>query len=70
MNRPQITAFLKALHETQYLPPDRMRAYQQRLLASLLRHARAETAFYSDRLAPVFRAGDGIDWDAGRTFRF
>ncbi|HEY7643626.1 MAG TPA: hypothetical protein VH858_01180 [Hyphomicrobiales bacterium] len=63
MNRPQITAFLRALDETQYLPPDRMRAYQQRLLASLLRHARAETAFYPDRLARIFRAGDEIDWD-------
>jgi phenylacetate-CoA ligase len=63
MNRPQITAFLKALDETQYLSPEHMRAYQQRLLASLLRHARAETAFYPDRLAQVFRAGDAIDWD-------
>lgn len=63
MNRPQITAFLKALDETQYLSPDHMRAYQHRLLASLLRHARAETAFYPDRLARIFRAGDAIDWD-------
>lgn len=63
MNRPQIAAFLKALDETQFLPPDRMRAYQRRLLSPLLRHARDETAFYPDRLARIFRAGDTIDWD-------
>ena len=61
--RPEIASFLKALDQTQYLPPDRMRAYQRRLLEALLRHARAQTDFYADRLSPVFRADDTIDWD-------
>jgi phenylacetate-CoA ligase len=61
--RPEIASFLKALDQTQYLPADRMRAYQRRLLEALLRHARAETDFYADRLAPVFRADDTINWD-------
>ena len=56
MTDPTIVKFLAALEETQYLAPDRMAAYQRRLLDRLLRHARAETAFYADRLAPIFRA--------------
>jgi phenylacetate-CoA ligase len=60
---PRIAAFLKALDETQYLPPERLRAYQRRLLAKLLEHARSETDFYADRLAPVFRADGTIDWE-------
>ena len=60
---PAIGKFLTALDETQYLAPDRMQAYQRRLLDRLLRHARSQTAFYADRLAPLFRADDSIDWD-------
>ncbi len=60
---PAIVKFLAAIEETQFLTPDRMQAYQRRLLDRLLRHARSETAFYADRLAPVFRADDSIDWD-------
>ena len=58
-----ITQFLAALEETQNLAPDRMQAYQRRLLDRLLRHARSQTDFYADRLAPLFRADDSIDWD-------
>jgi phenylacetate-coenzyme A ligase PaaK-like adenylate-forming protein len=60
---PRFAAFLKALDETQYLPPDRLRAYQRRLLTKLLEHARRETDFYADRLAPIIRADGTIDWD-------
>ena len=60
---PAIAKFLAALEETQYLAPDRLEAYQRRLLDRLLRHARSQTDFYADRLAPVFRADDSIDWD-------
>ena len=60
---PAIVKFLAALEETQYLAPDRMEVYQRRLLDRLLRHARSQTAFYADRLAPMFRADDSIDWD-------
>ncbi len=63
MTDPAIAKFLAALEETQYLAPDRMEAYQRRLLDRLLRHARAETSFYADRLAPVFRPDDSIDWE-------
>ena len=60
---PAIAKFLAALEETQYLAPERMEAYQRRLLDRLLRHARSQTAFYADRLAPLFRPDDSIDWD-------
>ncbi len=60
---PTITAFLKTLGETQYLSPERLRAYQRRQLARLLAHARAETDFYTARLAPVSRPDGSIDWE-------
>jgi phenylacetate-CoA ligase len=61
-----VAAFLGALAETERLDPERMRLYQRRLLDRLLRHARAETDFYRDRLAPLFRDDDSIDWDRWR----
>jgi phenylacetate-CoA ligase len=61
--RPEIAEFLKALDETQYLSPPRLRAYQRRLLARLLDHARRETAFYAGRLGPLVRADGAFDWD-------
>ena len=60
---PEIDQFLKALDETQYLPPARMQAYQRRLLTRLLNHAHRETTFYAERLNPVMRADGSIDWD-------
>ena len=60
---PEVARFIAALDETQYLPPDRLVAYQRRLLDKLLRHARSETDFYRDRLAPLFRRDDTIDWE-------
>ena len=62
-SRAAIAEFLRALDETQYLSPARLQAYQRRLLARLLDHARRETAFYADRLDPVMRADGSIDWD-------
>jgi phenylacetate-CoA ligase len=61
--RPEITEFLKALDETQYLSPARLQAYQRRLLARLLDHARRETDFYAKRIDAVARADGHIDWD-------
>ncbi len=61
--RADIAEFLKALDETQYLSPPRMQAYQRRLLARLLDHARHQTAFYAERLDPVLRADGAFDWD-------
>jgi phenylacetate-CoA ligase len=58
-----IEAFLAALDQTQYYPPDKLRAYQRRLLDKLVRHARAEAPAYTDRLSPLFRSDDSIDWD-------
>ena len=46
--------FLDTLRQTQYLPPAQMRAYQDRLLAPLARHAQQHTSFYADRLTPLF----------------
>jgi phenylacetate-CoA ligase len=61
--RPEISEFLKALEETQYLSPARLQAYQRRLLSRLLDHARSETDFYAGRLDVVMRADGSIDWD-------
>lgn len=60
---PEVGRFLAALAQTERLPPDRLAAYQRRLLDKLVRHARTETDLYRDRLAPIFRADDSIDWD-------
>src|SRR5690606_29982888 len=60
---PEAAAFLAALEETQYLAPRRLKAYQRRLLEILLRHARAETDFYRERLRPLFRTDGSIDWE-------
>src|SRR5258706_10242290 len=60
---PAVTRFLEVLSETEWESPERLVLYQRRLLDRLLRHARAETGFYRDRLAGVFRSDDSIDWD-------
>lgn len=54
----------KALTRTQYYPPDRMKAYQRKLLEPLLRHARKEVPFYATRLDPLFAGDDSIRWEA------
>jgi phenylacetate-CoA ligase len=58
-----VAAFLGALAETEHLPPRQLLRYQRRLLDRLLRHARTETEFYRERLAPLFRPDESIDWD-------
>lgn len=50
--------FLETLHQTQYLSPQDMALYQQRLLERLCRHAALETEFYRERLRPLFEGGD------------
>lgn len=63
MNTPSAVAgFMAALARTECLPPEHLVAYQHRLLDKLVRHARTETAFYADRLAPLFRRDNTIDW--------
>lgn len=57
-------SMVKALHRTQYYSPDKMQAYQRRLLAPLLRHARQEVPFYATRLDALFDHNDAIHWDA------
>jgi phenylacetate-CoA ligase len=59
---PAITAFLKTLRETQYLPPQRLLDYQRKQLSRLVTHARAETELYARRLDPIFRGDGSIDW--------
>src|SRR3569623_986516 len=49
------------LIESQYWACERLRAYQERQLDHLLRHARANSPFYTNRLAPVIR-GEAIDF--------
>ncbi|MEH6725640.1 MAG: hypothetical protein V7703_05725 [Hyphomicrobiales bacterium] len=54
----------RALNRTQYYPPDRMQAYQRKLLEPLLHHARQKVPFYATRLDPLFDNSDSIRWDA------
>jgi len=51
----RIIAFTELLGQSQYWPPEKMRAYQEEQLARLLRHAYETVPFYRDRLAPLFR---------------
>jgi phenylacetate-CoA ligase len=53
--------FYDQLIESQYWPVERLREYQERQLVHLLRHARANSPFYSTRLDAVFR-GDTLDF--------
>ena len=50
------------LMESQYWPPEQMRAFQLSQLEPLLRHARENVPFYKSRLDPVFRRNGEIDW--------
>jgi phenylacetate-CoA ligase len=50
------------LMESQYWPPEQMRAFQLSQLEPLLRHARKNVPFYKSRLDPVFKRNDEIDW--------
>lgn len=51
------------LMESQYWPPEQLRAYQRSQLEQLLRHAKANVPFYATRLDCVFRRDGSIDWD-------
>ncbi len=51
------------LMESQYWPPDKMLAWQRTHLADLLHHARANVAFYRQRLDCVFRSDGAIAWE-------
>jgi phenylacetate-CoA ligase len=57
--------FFETLLRTQYFPPEQMLAYQRRLTADLVRHARAQVPFYRDsgRLDVLFTADGRIDWE-------
>lgn len=50
------------LMESQYWPPEQMRAFQLSQLEPLLRHARENVPFYKSRLEPVFKQNGDIDW--------
>lgn len=60
-----IRKFHDTLRKTQFLPPDRMLAYQRGLLERLVRHAQAHVPFYRDsgRLDILFRSNGEIDWE-------
>ncbi len=60
---PEVTRFLAALQQTQFLTADRLVAYQRRLLETMVRHAHSQTDFYRDRLARLFRVDGTIDWE-------
>ena len=50
--------FLSILRKTQWLPPRELHAYVSPLLARLIRHAATQTAYYPERLGPLFDGGD------------
>jgi phenylacetate-CoA ligase len=54
------------LMESQFWPATKLRALQEEALTVLLRHARANTAFYEQRLSAVFRPDGSIDFDRWR----
>ena len=60
-----VIKFRDVLAETERLPPDKLRAYQETLLAPLIRHAQRNVSFYQSRLAPLFRGAelDLSRWD-------
>lgn len=55
--------FTATLAASERLGADDMARYRGRALERLARHARAEVAFYRDRLAPLFDAADRFDPD-------
>jgi phenylacetate-coenzyme A ligase PaaK-like adenylate-forming protein len=56
--------YFEMLLRTQFLPPERLMAYQASLVEPLVRHAREHVPFYRDtgRLDALFTADDKIDW--------
>jgi phenylacetate-coenzyme A ligase PaaK-like adenylate-forming protein len=60
-----VLQFRDVLAQTEKLSGRALKAYQDKLLVPLLRHARAQAPFYRERLDPVFR-GEEVDltqWD-------
>src|SRR5690242_16089920 len=57
-------AFFEMILRTQFLPPEKLMAYQASLVEPLVRHARTHVPFYRDsgRLDALFTADDKIDW--------
>lgn len=54
--------YFRMLMESQFWSPAEMQAYQQTQLAQLLRHAKAQSPFYEQRLDVMFRPNGEIDW--------
>jgi phenylacetate-CoA ligase len=56
--------YFEMLLRTQFLPPERLMAYQASLVEPLVRHAREHVPFYRDtgRLDALFTSDDKIDW--------
>jgi phenylacetate-CoA ligase len=54
--------FFEMLMESQWWSPDAMRNYQATQLGQLLRHAKATTPFYGNRLDAVLGADSEVDW--------
>lgn len=53
-----VIKFRDVLAETERLPPDKLRAYQENLLVPLVQHASRNVPFYGSWLAPLFRGAD------------
>jgi phenylacetate-CoA ligase len=53
--------FAENLARTERLPRDALNAYRDALLRRLVSFARANSPFYRDQLAPLFRTGDAPD---------
>ena len=60
-----VIQFRDVLAETERLPAEQLRAYQEQLLGPLILHAHRNVPFYENRLAPLIRGAD-VDfsrWD-------
>src|SRR5689334_12590901 len=53
-----VSKFRDVLAETERLPPEKLRAYQENLLVPLVLHAHRNVPFYRDRLASLFSRKD------------
>lgn len=55
--------FYETLDQSQFWPRERLRAWQERHLTSLVAHAMRTSPFYRFRLQKLFRQDGLIDWD-------
>ena len=59
-----VERFYNMLLDSQWWPPETIRAYQRSRLQELVVHAAQNVRFYRDRLVKIAPPNGEIDWDA------